>query len=365
MLRRNSASRPAAASDHDDRTQVLSHARARTWTSKTEAPPGSTESGQDDCNYMPDSGHLLPCGGSPRSPPCHSPPLVDHVLPNLPRFRTGKVRDVYDLGDTLLIVATDRISAFDYVLGYRHPGQGQGADAAVGLLVRPAGRTSCPTTSSRMDVGRVPGAARAVRRRCCAAARCWCGRPRPSTIECVARGYLSGSGWKEYRETRHASAASRCRPGCGNRTGCRRRSSRRRPRPPAGTTSTSTKPRPTRCSAMRRCSRGCATRRSSSTRAASAHAEALRHHPRRHQVRVRLRRGDDAAAHRRGADAGLVALLAGRPVRARRAAAELRQAVRARLPRGDPLEQAAARARAARRRRGPHAARSTSRRSSA
>ena len=52
-------------------------------------------------------------------------PLTSTEFSTLRRFRTGKVRDVYDLGDSLLIVATDRISAFDYVLGSGIPDKGK------------------------------------------------------------------------------------------------------------------------------------------------------------------------------------------------------------------------------------------------
>ena len=73
---------------------------------------------------MPDSGHLLPCGGSGR-PPCQP----RHWSPRRCRIcrcsAPGKVRDVYDLGDSLLIVATDRISAFDYILATGIPDKGR------------------------------------------------------------------------------------------------------------------------------------------------------------------------------------------------------------------------------------------------
>ena len=52
-------------------------------------------------------------------------PVVETDFPTLTRFRTGKVRDVYDLGEHLLLVATDRISAFDYVLGSGIPDKGK------------------------------------------------------------------------------------------------------------------------------------------------------------------------------------------------------------------------------------------------
>ena len=55
----------------------------------------------------------------------NTPVVLETQLPGLTLQRRGKVRDVYDLGDTLLIVATDRISAFDYVLGSGIPDKGK------------------------------------------------------------------------------------------------------------------------------------------------------------------------------------------------------------------------------------------------
>ena len=54
-----------------------------------------------------------------------APPLLHSRLDGVPLFRTGKVRDVYSIGSQLLIVATDRISAFDYVLGSGIPDKGR------------------------------------------------------------------------------------------------------------------------------------------------------------------------------------------------------------------------------------------------
>src|SRR4026209_2373982 len=77
-------------------------------------------------NYMTDFRHLLPCGGS--GGPAQvmlATPLTSTEFSTLRRFRTGKGRDVYDPGHALLIVATDRISAFDYVLGSGIPDKGK------------------------------------------------------------------------------------------------------------------------------------------------------------------------------------------------------------------------------------------------
>jgi phosphoribosylaminoimidazole-succinocarboxamide synthase len=128
-----------------------------------------------------------------------SSPLVTTSLPNLPLFRTGKVRDVYDLGDSLLIVATDRISAFDYILATGIPDKGRVLTQLSAFWFQKLAHV-VPNHFVTMDVDAFPAAARAE-------ATALRGRSMlvrktaPIEIECVARGYLSGSGWKEYRET--------------------------------------------------------------------------------------------------------------------------------------------------------------------
>jgi phosphoribosylaminoimidazole-succinocarboxamide synthase len=124
-------------------------------------------------------------------------PVITTELP-LPRFRTGKVRDVYDLGDSLLLVATDRISAFDYVLGSGIPDKGKVLTQLSAFWFDMLGAV-VPNHFVTLDVSRFPAAARPF-------AELLGGRAmltrktRPIDIECVARGYLSGSGWKEYTE---------------------------------------------------------------------------------------------------------------------------------------------------------------------
>jgi len=126
-----------------------------------------------------------------------APPVVDTDFPTLPRFRTGKVRDVYDLGDTLLLVATDRISAFDYVLGSGIPDKGKVLTQLSAFWFDQLADV-VPNHFLTLDTTKFPVAAqpyaatldgRAMLTR----------KTRPIDIECVARGYLSGSGWKEYR----------------------------------------------------------------------------------------------------------------------------------------------------------------------
>jgi len=133
-----------------------------------------------------------------------STPVLDTALDGLPLHRRGKVRDVYevalDSGDTaLLMIATDRISAFDYVLGSGIPDKGKVlTQLSAFWFERLAGLV--PHHLLSIDVNDFPAAARAH-------ADLLRGRTmltrmtRPLPVECVARGYLSGSGWKEYQQT--------------------------------------------------------------------------------------------------------------------------------------------------------------------
>jgi phosphoribosylaminoimidazole-succinocarboxamide synthase len=129
----------------------------------------------------------------------HSP-LIDSSLADLPLVRRGKVRDVYAVDDAhLLIVATDRISAFDYVLGSGIPDKGRVltqlsafwfdrlADLVPHHLVTADVARFPAVLAPHADVLR--GRSMLVR------------RTTPFSIECVARGYLSGSGWKDYLAT--------------------------------------------------------------------------------------------------------------------------------------------------------------------
>ena len=112
--------------------------------------------------------------------------------------RRGKVRDIYDLGDTLLLVSTDRISAFDWVLPTGIPDKGR----VLTQLSRfwfdyfkdvPNHMISCEVDDfdlpAGVDVSPLIGRAMLVRKTAVV------------PIECVVRGYLSGSAWKEYQET--------------------------------------------------------------------------------------------------------------------------------------------------------------------
>jgi phosphoribosylaminoimidazole-succinocarboxamide synthase len=116
----------------------------------------------------------------------------------LPIFRRGKVRDVYDLGNRLLMIATDRISAFDVVMSEPVPDKGC-LLTSISLFWFEALRHVVPhhvlttdtsefTSFSPEDHALLRGRTMIVR------------KTRPLPVECVVRGYLAGSGWKEYSQ---------------------------------------------------------------------------------------------------------------------------------------------------------------------
>jgi phosphoribosylaminoimidazole-succinocarboxamide synthase len=126
-------------------------------------------------------------------------PVTSTAFPDLPRFRTGKVRDVYDLGPVLLVVATDRISAFDYVLGSGIPDKGKVLTQLSAFWFEFL-RDVIPNHFLTLDVSAYPEAARPYAPEL-AGRSMLVRRTEPIEVECVARGYLSGSGWKEYART--------------------------------------------------------------------------------------------------------------------------------------------------------------------
>jgi phosphoribosylaminoimidazole-succinocarboxamide synthase len=126
---------------------------------------------------------------------------------NLPGRRQGKVRDVYELpgGDgagRVLMVATDRISAFDVVMPTPIPGKGKLLTAISAWwfeFIR--ARRLAPVHLLSTDVADIPEAALGREPREPLRGRIMIGRRcRVVPVECVVRGYLEGSGWKEYRE---------------------------------------------------------------------------------------------------------------------------------------------------------------------
>ncbi|MDP9360061.1 MAG: phosphoribosylaminoimidazolesuccinocarboxamide synthase [Acidobacteriota bacterium] len=124
------------------------------------------------------------------------PALLETSLP-LPLARRGKVRDVYDLGDSFLFVATDRISAFDVVLAPGIPDKGKILTQISTFWFRHFGDIENHLLETEWDA--FPAEVRAhpdLRGRSVIVRKC-----RVIPVECVARGYLVGSGLREYNET--------------------------------------------------------------------------------------------------------------------------------------------------------------------
>ncbi len=121
---------------------------------------------------------------------------IDH-LP-FPRIASGKVREIFDLGDALLLVATDRLSAFDVILPDGIPGKG--------AILTQMSNWWFAQTSGVMQNHLLPDQAnefarRGLHDRDLQLRSMIVRKLKPLTIECVARGYLIGSGWSSYQKT--------------------------------------------------------------------------------------------------------------------------------------------------------------------
>jgi phosphoribosylaminoimidazole-succinocarboxamide synthase len=126
-------------------------------------------------------------------------PLLETSLDALTLHRRGKVRDVYEVGDDLLIVTTDRISAFDYVLGSGIPDKGKVLTQLSAFWFERMGDL-VPHHLLSADVATFPAALQPYRDLLDGRSML-VRKTSPVPIECVARGYLSGSGWKEYQQS--------------------------------------------------------------------------------------------------------------------------------------------------------------------
>ena len=124
-------------------------------------------------------------------------PILTLDLPGIPKLKRGKVREIFDLGDALLMVATDRISAFDCVMPNGIPRKGEVLTqlshfwfARYASLIPNhllAGATDPLPAALRPFADLVGRRSMIVK------------KAQPLAIECVVRGYLAGSGWKEYQ----------------------------------------------------------------------------------------------------------------------------------------------------------------------
>jgi len=122
--------------------------------------------------------------------------IVD--LPGIQKLRSGKVREVFDLGDTLLFVATDRISAFDVILPDPIPKKGAVLNQLSAFWFNRFGKIENHFVASDFDY--FPKQLRPFREQLAGRAMI-VKKTKPLAVECVVRGYLAGSGWKEYQQS--------------------------------------------------------------------------------------------------------------------------------------------------------------------
>jgi phosphoribosylaminoimidazole-succinocarboxamide synthase len=128
-----------------------------------------------------------------------SAPVLQLDLPGIKKIRSGKVREVFDLGDRFLLVASDRLSAFDVILPNGIPRKGEVLTqlshfwfARFASLVP---NHLLAGADDPLPASLQPFAAQLARRSMIVK------KARPLAIECIVRGYLSGSGWKEYKKS--------------------------------------------------------------------------------------------------------------------------------------------------------------------
>jgi len=126
-------------------------------------------------------------------------PVMTTSLAGLGSRHQGKVRDIYDLGDKLLLVATDRISAFDVVMAEPIPDKGRILTRLSAFWFRHLADLT-PNHLVSLTVEEFPPACQPFKDllagRTMLVRKC-----KPLPVECIVRGYLSGSGWAEYRQT--------------------------------------------------------------------------------------------------------------------------------------------------------------------
>src|ERR1019366_9063899 len=125
--------------------------------------------------------------------------ILNLDLPGVKKLRSGKVRDIFDLGDRLLLVASDRISAFDVIMPNGIPRKGEVLTqishfwfAKFASLV--PNHLLADANDPLPEILR-PFAGKLARRSMIVK------KAKPLAIECIVRGYLSGSGWKEYKKS--------------------------------------------------------------------------------------------------------------------------------------------------------------------
>jgi phosphoribosylaminoimidazole-succinocarboxamide synthase len=122
--------------------------------------------------------------------------IVD--LPGIKKLRSGKVREVFDLGETLLFVVTDRISAFDVILPDPIPKKGAVLNQLSAFWFNRFGKIDNHFVTAAFE--KFPKSLQSFREQL-AGRSMIVKKTKPLAVECVVRGYLAGSGWKEYQES--------------------------------------------------------------------------------------------------------------------------------------------------------------------
>ncbi len=119
-------------------------------------------------------------------------------LPGIQKLRSGKVREVFDLGETLLFVATDRISAFDVILPDPIPYKGAVLNQISAFWFKRFDGIENHVVTA--DFEQFPNELQQLRQQLVGRSMI-VKKTKPLPVECVVRGYLAGSGWKEYQES--------------------------------------------------------------------------------------------------------------------------------------------------------------------
>jgi phosphoribosylaminoimidazole-succinocarboxamide synthase len=133
----------------------------------------------------------------------NNPVLMKTNFPGLTLAGSGKVRDIYALDPYLLIVATDRISAFDVIMPNPVPGKGEVLNRMSAFWFEKMG-SIIPNHLVSTDPDEYPAAC-APYRKILRGRSMLVKKAKPLPVECVVRGYLSGSGWKDYRQGKPVS----------------------------------------------------------------------------------------------------------------------------------------------------------------
>lgn len=125
--------------------------------------------------------------------------LLTIDIPGLKKLRSGKVREIFDLGDTLLFLATDRISAFDVIMPTGIPLKGRVLSSISKFWFEKIAHI-IPNHVLTTEFAGFPAQLQSYRRqlegRAMIVRKC-----KPLAVECIVRGYLAGSGWKEYKQS--------------------------------------------------------------------------------------------------------------------------------------------------------------------